>query len=570
MIKPKRLKPYKNAPPYDTVERARKILKDCDAFVSENTFFMSSSKTFTSRIWLSDDGIRSLKIGTNGKGMTARYALASAYGELMERIQNMCLNLHGTPECFPEGYFFRPSADPNESANGAADSIHSFLFSPDERWRTVEETLTESSDVLRQMRLYKTLKEEELRRMLTEFSYKGRLACVPFYSIDREKTVYLPYKIIKVNVLCNGMCAGNTPKEAIIQGLSEIYERYAQQMVIMENREVPSIPDEYFEGTEVYKKLQGLKQQGITVDILDFSCNKGLPVVALKLINENGEISIHPGADPCPITALERCLTETYQGAESLVTKLRYRAKPIRMPDTSDEDQVNEFYANLKECFELGAGGYPDNIHNYKRNPGFKEFDHPVSGSDADDLRFMLSVAKKNGFEVFVRDNSYLGFPAFDVFIPGMSDIAFFRGPKAKNYLEYGKELRTLLSLPTADLKDVEALYAFLQDDARNKYAAISIRDCFPLGIGEYMPEDAFDVNIMLEALKGQIHYLREGGEAVFTRDNWPVCEDCEHCAYHVECRQKAFMKVFQPFREQLFMNCRPQTAETLKEPACF
>ena len=84
------------------------------------------------------------------------------------------------------------------------------------------------------------------------------------------------------------------------------------------------------------------------------------------------------------------------------------------------------------------------------------------------------------------------------------------------------------------------------------------------------MPEDAFDVNIMLEALKGQIHYLREGGEAVFTRDNWPVCEDCEHCAYHVECRQKAFMKVFQPFREQLFMNCRPQTAETLKEPACF
>ncbi len=323
-------------------------------------------------------------------------------------------------------------------------------------------------------------------------------------------------------------------------------------------------------GRKSIKKLEGLKQQGITVDILDFSCNKGLPVVGLKLINENGAVSIHPGADPCPITALERCLTETYQGAESLVTKLRFRAKPIQMPDMSNKDQTDEFYANLKECFELGAGGYPDNIHNCKRNPGFKGFDHPVSGSDADDLRFMLSVAKKNGFEVFVRDNSYLGFSAFDVFIPGMSDIAFFRGPKAKNYLEYGKELRTLLSLPTAKLEEVEALYAFLQDDTRNKYASISIKDCVPLGIGEYMPEEAFDINIMLEALKGQIHYLREGGDAVFTRDNWPVCGDCEQCAYHDECRQEAFMKVFLPFREQLLKNYRPQTSEILKDPASF
>ena len=560
MIKPKRLKPYKNALPYDTVGRARKILRDCDVFVSENTFYMSASKTFTSRIWLSDDDIQPLKLGTNGKGMTARYALASAYGELMERIQNMCLNLNGTPECFPEAYFY------NSSSGKSSDGESNFLFAPDEKWCTVEEVMKESAGALRQMRLYRNLPDKELEQMLTEFSNKGRLACVPFYCVDRDRIVFLPYKIIKVNALCNGMCAGNTQKEAIIQGLSEIYERYAQQTVIMENRAVPSIPEEYFEGTEVYEKLQGLKHQGITVDILDFSCKMGLPVVALRLINEKGEVSIHPGADPCPITALERCLTETYQGADGLVTKMRFRGKPVRMPDPGDEAQMEEFYANLKECFELGAGGYPDNIHNRRRNPGFQEFDHPVSGSDEDDLRYMLSVAKKNRFEVYIRDNSYLGFPAFDIFIPGMSDIAFFRGPKAKNYLECGEELKTLFSLPTATLDEVERLRDYLLADREKRYASISLEDCFPLGIAEYMPEGVFDYEVILEALNGQIRFLQGAGEAVFTRDNWPVCSDCEHCAYSNECRQKAFLNAFQPVRDRLSHNCRPQTAEMLQD----
>ena len=561
MIKPKRLKPYKNALPYDTVARVREILRDCDAFISENTFYMSASGTFTSRIWFGDDDVQALKIGTNGKGMTSRYALASAYGELMERVQNMCLNLNGTPECFPEGFFYRPSEDGSTSAIGH----NGFLFSPDEKWSTVDEVMAESACVLRQMRLYKGLKDEELRQMLSEFSYKGSLACIPFYSIDRDETVYLPYKVIKVNALCNGMCAGNTPKEAIIQGLSEIYERFAQQTIIMENRMAPSIPEEYFEGTQVYWKIQKLKQQGIESDILDFSCDMGLPVLALKLIDEKGAISIHPGADPCPITALERCLTETFQGADGLITQMRFRRKPIRMPDKADENQVNEFYDNLKECFELGAGGYPDNIHNNRKNPGFKGFDHPVSGADDDDLRYMLSVAKKNRFEVYIRDNSYLGFPAFDIFIPGMSDIAFFRGPRAKNYLEYGRELRTLLSLPTAGLEDVKDLYVFLQNEARKKYTEISLKDCFPLGITDYLPDNVLDTDVMLEALREQIHYLQEGGEAVFTMDNWPVCGDCDNCAYHSECRQQAFVRTFKPFRERLAANCRPQTADMLK-----
>ena len=567
MKKPERLKPYKNARPYDTIAKARGILKECDLFVSENTYFMSKAKTFTSRVWLSDDDVLPLSIGANGKGMTARYALASAYGELMERIQNTCININNTPECYPEGCFYIPkNAKPDfleyckfmESLKAGVQ----FLFSPDEKWKTVDEILAEATDILRKMRVYKDLPDSELRQMLSEFSCGGRLACVPFYGVSRKKPVYLPYKILKVNTLCNGMCAGNTPKEAIIQGLSEVYERYAQQSVIMGNIEVPSVPEECFDGTLVYEKLNGLEEQGITVDILDFSCDMGLPVLALKLINANGAVSIHPGADPCPITALERCLTETYQGADGLVTQMRYKTRPIQMPEEHNERQWDEFYANLKECFVYGAGGYPDNIHNSQRHAGFKGFDHPVSASDDDDLQYMLDVAERNGFEVYIRDNSFLGFPAFDIFIPGMSDIAFFRGSKAKNYLEYGRELNTLITLPTAPLDDVEALYEFLLADSQNKYASICLKDCFPIGVSEYLPEGILDVNMMLEALREHIQYLRGSGKAVFSRENWPMCYDCDRCAYRNECRQAAFLKAFQPIREKLQQNTRLQTAE--------
>ena len=569
MKKPERLKPYKYAQPYDTIAKARGILKECDLFVSENTCYMSKSKTFTSRVWLSDDDILSLGIGTNGKGMTARYALASAYGELMERIQNLCININNTPECFPEGCFYMPadsdSVFPEYSRFMESMGEDSqFLFAPDEKWETVDEIVAEAADVLRKMRVYKDLTDNELRLVLTEFSYKGRLACIPFYGVSQKKAIFLPYKILKVNTLCNGMCAGNSPKESIIQGLAEIYERYAQQTVIMGNIEVPSIPEELFAGTLIHEKLMGLKKQGIIVDILDFSCAMGLPVLALKLINENGDVSIHPGADPCPITALERCLTETYQGADGLVTQLRYKTKPIPLPDKNNERELDDFYANLKECFVFGAGGYPNNIHNSQKHPGFRGFGHPVSVSDDDDLDYMLSVAEHNGYEVYIRDNSFLGFPAFDIFIPGMSDIAFFKGPKAKNYLEYGKELYTLLSLPKAPLEDVEALYGFLLADSKNKYASISLKDCFPIGVSEYLPEGILEIDTILEALKEQIRYLRGSGEAVFTSENWPICYDCSHCAYQNECKQTAFVNAFHPIREKLRRNTRPQTGEML------
>ena len=334
-----RLKPYKTSLPYDTVQKIRAILFEHNIFLMEIGRKSKISNTYSNRIIVTDEGLENLDIGTNGKGMTARYALASAYGEFMERVQNMTI----TPQFAPEGYFYKPEncerdfPDYSEFLD-SCDAESSFLFSPDEKWMDVEEVFRETRDVLNNMRVYRKIPEKDLLQVLTEFSYDGKLACVPFYSVFEDKTVYLPYIIIKVNTGSNGMCAGNSPKEAIIQGLAEIYERFAQQKIMMENLAAPDIDIALFKGTDVYKKLVEMAEKHICIQILDFSCDMDLPVVALKIIEEDGGISIHPGADPSPITALERCLTETYQGA---TLKTRFRTECMNPPDDpNDAEQI--------------------------------------------------------------------------------------------------------------------------------------------------------------------------------------------------------------------------------------
>ena len=73
MEKLKRLKPYKDTSPAETIHRIRQILFDNDLFVIESAQKTDPvSGVCSCRVILGDEGLRDLNIGTNGKGMTAR------------------------------------------------------------------------------------------------------------------------------------------------------------------------------------------------------------------------------------------------------------------------------------------------------------------------------------------------------------------------------------------------------------------------------------------------------------------------------------------------------------------
>ena len=83
------MKPYKRRSATETITEIRRILDSLNLLLKETHFI--STDLFSCRVNLANSGLDMLNIGTNGKGSSIEYSLASAYAEFMERLQNHCL-----------------------------------------------------------------------------------------------------------------------------------------------------------------------------------------------------------------------------------------------------------------------------------------------------------------------------------------------------------------------------------------------------------------------------------------------------------------------------------------------
>lgn len=283
-IKLERKKAYKNTDPMTTVNRIRQILYKNNIFVIEVSQKIEPVTGVCScRIILGDESVRSLNIGSNGKGMNAQYSLASAYAEFMERLQNGATlwKVLGITD-----YMVRSRDYSKEQMIGFAEEMFKRAYDPSENYHDIATAYIESGN------------------------YRE---AVVFDEVNGQGKITVPSGLFNKMTGSNGMAAGNTYKEAIIQGLSEIFERYAISRMFLEEITPPTVCEDIFNETEVIRRLKRLKIVGVNYKILDCSLGINIPVLAL-LIEKGGKYHIHYGADPSPITALERCLTEIFQG----------------------------------------------------------------------------------------------------------------------------------------------------------------------------------------------------------------------------------------------------------------
>lgn len=389
----------KDCSPQETIKTIKNILKKNKIKVKESKVININNSIYSVRIELKD-----LKgIGTNGKGITKEYALASGYAEFMERLQSR--NLIKT-----------------EFLNKV---INAKLFK-DEYYLDYEDFVVKFKDI----NLFNNYKIKELLKNNEDYRYYTK-----FYDILNEREVDLPIKIINMLSHSNGLCAGNSKKEALIQGICEIFERYVYRELIIKEKEIPNIKVNSKEIQKVSKQLKLLNSMGFKYQIKDCSLNGKYPVVGLMIFDKDKQNYLFSiGADPNFEIALQRCITEIFQGLSK--NHIDSKLKPINNDYELKKKQYSKEFIELNwlKCYTSNNGIHPKNFFISKKFNKLNELNFTNENNNYDVYNYILNIIEKNDLKLYVKDYSILGFNTYKVYIPELSDIDVLDDVKVELY----------------------------------------------------------------------------------------------------------------------------------------
>jgi len=390
---------YKDEPPSQTVERIRSLLEKLGLDVQEH--------------W-NDSGIENCQslflfspinpaFRSNGKGVSKELARASAYGEFIERLQ-----------CGLNFYKYQSITRDPEML------LHT--FAPDARYMTTQE-LEETGDWMDHViQSYPGLTRKKLAKHCKVYACtdEDRILTIPFYSLFEDKYVYLPAGYVEYMYTANGCCVGNTKEEAWIHAFSEIFERRSNIHTILNANAMPVIPDEVLRKfPTVWKICQTIRQESdCDIAFFDFSLGSNYPVVASRLIDKktHGYI-VNVGADPILEIALERTLTELFQGRQL------HTLRPSHNSILETVKNIPPFH-NILNQLQTGDGAFPANFFCEELTccQDCSHFPDNSGKSNAELLQDVLNLCRSLNRPVYIRNYSFLGFPCYKIVIPGFSE----------------------------------------------------------------------------------------------------------------------------------------------------
>lgn len=381
---------HKDCSPEVTVHKIRNILSDIGLSTYEISWTNILDKIYS--VSISDN----LGFGANGKGVSLDYALASAYAEFMERLQNNVL--------YPSSFGLM-----NEIKVERDDAID----------KKIEELILEHQDIF----------EILFPLRLDELNKESKTSCVLYYNAFEKKTEYLPEALVKSFCGSTGMAAGNSGHEAIIQGISEIFERYVIKDIFLNKHDVPTIPIDILKDDYMLSFLSNIKSLGYSIVIKDCSLNNTFPVVGVIILNrDKTKTWMCFGSDPIFEIAIQRCVTEIFQGVNNRdfekykmvqvdFTNINYEP----LPDLHTKIESPSF---LRDYTHFQISQIVNKLlvsQNYTfKTPSIFEScfrDNKTSFSK------YLDIIKGNQLKLYIRDVSFLGFPSYHIYIPGLSEM---------------------------------------------------------------------------------------------------------------------------------------------------
>lgn len=421
---------YKETTPDKTVKRIKEILKKHKIEVEENWTKKSSVNTYSLRVC-----IKGTNLGQNGKGMTKDFALASAYAEFLERYQNGIL-------------IFRQEKPTKELP---------FIYSGDEKKLTINEIIKENDSFIE--KIFEDNKKEYFNKkefLNKIFNENEEIISLPHYSVKEKKVVYIPHVLSCHLCGSNGMCAGNSPEEALIEGISEILERYVSMELIYKRIALPEVPDSYIKKfpkvNDMLEKLR--KQEGYICKLVDCSFGGKYPVAGLIIIQKNtGRFGFKLGAHPDYGIAMERCFTEAAQGMDI------YDYSQSCLFDFEDKDLDKD--ENVREFVNSNVATIPYNVFSDNKTYPFTEMEDVSKLNNKEILKRLITLILKEGYDILVRDVSTLGFPSYRVIIPGMTEMTHSK--MAGRFSDFEEIEYLLKDLKRINLKNVNRVIEIME-----------------------------------------------------------------------------------------------------------
>lgn len=485
---------YKDELPLNTINRIRNILNDIGILTIEKDWAHSADGFFSVTV-----SIANTTFSTNGKGTTYEYALASAYGELMERLQNQAP--------------FRLNTDVSQEAI----EYPGFFYAPDEKQMSIDELLNSEDEWIKEKfaSLDPSTDKRELLSRWQHISYEKPpcdFISIPFCNLSCGKLSYIPMKMVSKMYMSNGMCAGNTLEEALVQGISEAFERSANKRIISERLTPPSIPREYLK--ENFPGIDDMMTQielsgNFKVILKDCSLGKGFPVVGVIYINKDDQTYfVKFGAHPAFEIAAERTLTELLQGQD---------IKHMRgVWEFSYKSNITDEHANLINILVNGCGWYPKELFGSKESYPFTPFTDVCQMNNKEMLKYLIDMLKGMGYDVYARNVSFLGLPAFHVIVPGLSEIEEIDEVKElEDYAAFVNAKRLIRNMGQASDNELFKLAVFLEKKGFGPDT--SVLQLLNLPISKLLPWYYANVHLFITAL-----YCKAGdytkASAVFDR----------------------------------------------------
>lgn len=430
---------------------------------------------------------------TNGKGASKKAALASALGEYFERLS--------TNYFFADYYLGRHFAESE------------FVHYPSEKWFPIEDENRLPIGILDDNLLHHYDPHNELTpELLIDLqsgNYQRGIVAMPYVRQSDQHTVYIPQSIIANLYVSNGMSAGNTPNEARVQGLSEVFERYVKNKIIADAISLPLIPAEVIARyPSIQASIQKLEEEGFPILSYDASLGGKYPVICVILLNpNNGTCFASFGAHPNFQVAFERTVTELLQGRS-------LKDLDVFTPPSFNNEDVAE-HANLETHFIDSSGLISWDL--FRNNADYEFVDWDFSGTTEQEYNRLIDIFRAEGKEIYIMDYRHLGVYACRIIVPGMSDIYPADDLIYANN-NMGMEWREiLLDLPHFhhDTKTYEELLEQLDEQGIDD--AIRVREF----IGIVPPAKSGWVTLRIGELKSMLHLALGNLEEALDWANW-------------------------------------------------